>query len=106
MQNKNFYKHHIFFCANQKSDGSGCGTLGGEDAFNYTRNYLKEHKLWGEGQLRATLTKCLGRCEHNPVCVIYPDNIWYSYIDEEDLSCIIQQHLINGQIVKRLLIIA
>ena len=104
MDKQLYYKRHIFFCCNQKADGSGCGNFGGEAAFTYTRDYLKEHDLWGEGKLRATLSKCLGRCELNPVCVIYPEGAWYTYVNQEDVRQIIEEHLCKGNIVNSLLI--
>jgi Ferredoxin len=36
------------------------------------------------------------------VAVVYPDNIWYQYIDEDDIDEIITKHLIGGTAVKRL----
>lgn len=97
-----FYQRHIFFCINLKKDGGGCGTFGGENAFLLAKNILKEQDLWGEGKCRASKSGCLGRCESNPVCVVYPDGVWYSYIDETDISEIITEHVINGKIVTRL----
>jgi (2Fe-2S) ferredoxin len=34
--------------------------------------------------------------------VVYPDDVWYTYVDEEDIDEIIEEHLVNGRIVKRL----
>ncbi len=34
--------------------------------------------------------------------VVYPEAIWYTYIDKEDVEEIIQEHLVNGRIVERL----
>lgn len=97
-----FYTKHIFFCCNKKANDSGCGLFGGEVAFNYTRYYLKQNNLWGEGKLRASKSLCLGRCENAPVCVVYPDGVWYSYVDDKDLQQIIDEHLLGNKVVKRL----
>ncbi len=97
-----FYTKHIFFCTNKKADETGCGYLGGEEAFNFTKTYLKSLNMWGEGKLRASKSGCLGRCEDNPVCVIYPDGVWYTYVDESDLKSIIDEHLLSNKIVERL----
>ena len=99
-----FYQKHIFFCCNKKPNNTGCGFFGGEDGFNFTREYLKNLELWGEGKIRATKSGCLGRCENAPVCVVYPDATWYCYVDEDDIKEIIDKHLINGEIVQRLVI--
>jgi len=37
-----------------------------------------------------------------PVCVVYPEGVWYTYIDEDDIDEIIDSHLINGKAVERL----
>jgi (2Fe-2S) ferredoxin len=44
----------------------------------------------------------MDRCEEGPVIVVYPEEIWYTYVDREDVDEIIEQHLINGRIVERL----
>jgi (2Fe-2S) ferredoxin len=96
------YKRHIFFCGNKKSNETGCGYFGSEESFNFTKKYLKGLDLWGTPNLRASKAGCLGRCEDAPVCVIYPDGIWYTYVDLDDIKEIIDSHLINGSIVSRL----
>ena len=55
-------------------------------------------------KIRINASGCLDHCEHGPVMVVYPDNVWYSYQSEEDIDLIIQEHLINDSIVEKLLI--
>ena len=55
----------------------------------------------GEGQVRINQAGCLGRCEHGPVMVVYPQETWYTYVDNEDIDEIIEQHLQNDKIVER-----
>lgn len=97
-----FYQKHIFFCANKKANDTGCGFLGGEESFNFTKMYLQSLDQWGEGKIRASKSGCLGRCVDGPVCVVYPDGIWYTYIDETDLKQIIDDHLLSNRVVDRL----
>ena len=52
--------------------------------------------------MRINKAGCLGRCDDGPVLVVYPDNVWYTYLDEEDVDEIIDQHLVHGRIVERL----
>ena len=100
-----FYTHHLFFCINQRAEGeSCCANFGSQRVRDYAKKKLKELGLSGEGKCRANMAGCLGRCEHGPVLVIYPENTWYNYLDEEDIDEIIEQHLQNGKIVERLLI--
>jgi (2Fe-2S) ferredoxin len=44
----------------------------------------------------------MDRCDEGPVLVIYPEAVWYSYIDQEDIDEIIEEHLLNGRPVERL----
>ena len=54
--------------------------------------------------MRINTAGCLDRCELGPVLVVYPEETWYSYLDREDIDEIIEQHLIGGKVVERLLI--
>ncbi len=56
----------------------------------------------GAGKIRVNQALCLDRCEEGPVCVVYPEGTWYTYVDESDVDEIIESHLINGKSVKRL----
>ena len=98
-----YYTHHVFFCTNQREDGSECcqrfGALGLRD---YTKQRCKELGLTGEGKVRINTAGCLDRCAEGPVMVVYPEAVWYSYVDQEDIDEIIEQHLTNGQVVERL----
>ena len=58
----------------------------------------------GAGGVRVNTAGCLDRCALGPVLVVYPEAIWYSYVDREDIDEIIEQHLIQGKVVDRLLI--
>jgi (2Fe-2S) ferredoxin len=37
------------------------------------------------------------------VLVVYPEAVWYSYVDQQDIDEIVASHLQNGQVVERLL---
>jgi (2Fe-2S) ferredoxin len=52
--------------------------------------------------VRINAAGCLDRCEQGPVLVIYPEAVWYTYVDQEDIDEIIDQHLVNGRVVERL----
>lgn len=97
-----FYNRHIFFCTNRKTDNTGCGFLSGEESFLLAKKYLQTNDAWGVGKCRASKSGCLGRCESGPVCVVYPDGIWYTYVDETDVKEIIEKHVLSGEIVTRL----
>ena len=97
-----YFQKHLFFCTNRKTNTSGCGDISGESGFDFAKSYLQSLDLWGAGKVRATKSGCLGRCELGPVCVVYPEGIWYSYFDESDLQEIVDEHVRNNRIVERL----
>ena len=100
-----YFENHVFFCVNQRESGkSCCANLGAQRVRDYAKKRIKELSLSGEGKVRVNMAGCLGRCAHGPVIVIYPEETWYTYLDEEDIDEIIEQHLQQGNVVERLLI--
>lgn len=98
-----YFKHHVFFCCNQRPDGEGCcNNLGATEAQTYAKERIGELKLKGKGNIRINKAGCMDRCDDGPVIVVYPEEVWYSYVDKEDIEEIIQEHLIHGRIVERL----
>jgi (2Fe-2S) ferredoxin len=68
----------------------------------YAKMRVKEFKLNGEGKVRINKAGCLDRCEQGPVIVVYPEEVWYTYVDKEDIDEIIDEHLVHGRVVERL----
>jgi (2Fe-2S) ferredoxin len=100
-----YYKHHVFFCTNQRAAGETCcEQCNASEIREYARAKVKQLGLSGEGGVRVNTAGCLDRCELGPVVVIYPEEVWYTYVDREDIDEIIESHLIHNQIVERLLI--
>jgi (2Fe-2S) ferredoxin len=98
-----YYQRHIFFCCNQRDDGRACCNNKGASAMrDYAKGRVKVLGLAGEGKLRVNLAGCLDRCEEGPCVVVYPDAVWYTYVDRADIDEIISEHLQNGRIVERL----
>ena len=98
-----YFKHHVFFCCNQRPDGEGCcNNLGASEAQTYAKERIGELKLKGKGNIRINKAGCIDRCDDGPVIVVYPEEVWYSYVDKEDIEEIIQEHLIHGRVVERL----
>jgi len=97
------FKHHVFFCLNQRSNGEDCCDRHYAFAlFEYAKKRVKELGLSGPGKIRINKAGCLDRCADGPVAVIYPEGIWYTFIDTEDVEEIIQSHLMQGRPVERL----
>ncbi len=100
-----FCKYHVFFCCNQREAGEPCcARLGAQKMRDYAKQRIKTLGLNGEGGVRINSAGCLGRCEKGPVVVVYPEGVWYTWIDEEDIDEIIEQHLQQGNVVERLLV--
>lgn len=68
----------------------------------YAKERVKQLQLDGPGKIRINQSGCLDRCKEGPVMVIYPEAVWYTYVDKEDIDEIIREHLQNGRIVERL----
>lgn len=99
----NYYRHHVFVCCNQREDGrASCGDHDSQQIRDYAKSRIKNLGLSGAGKIRINQSGCLDRCESGPVMVIYPDETWYTFVDEEDVDEIIDEHLLNGRIVERL----
>jgi (2Fe-2S) ferredoxin len=98
-----YYRHHVFFCTNRREDGSQCcAQCGAQDMRDRLKRRCKELGIAGRGGVRVNNAGCLDRCSEGPVVVIYPEAVWYTYVDSEDLEEILQKHLIGGRIVERL----
>ncbi|HUT39895.1 MAG TPA: (2Fe-2S) ferredoxin domain-containing protein [Gammaproteobacteria bacterium] len=98
-----YYRHHVFFCTNLRADGSACCQRYDAQALrDYAKQRSKELGLAGAGGVRINTAGCLDRCAEGPVLVVYPDAVWYTYLDREDIEEIIQEHLVNGRLVERL----
>ena len=97
-----YFKHHVFFCTNQRSEGECCAEHGAHGAKDYMKKRCKALGIHGEGNVRINTAGCLDRCSRGPVMVIYPEGVWYTWVDREDLDEIIERHLIAGEQVERL----
>jgi (2Fe-2S) ferredoxin len=98
-----YYRHHVFFCTNEREGGrqccGGCGAAGSRD---YLKGRVKELGLAGRGGVRINAAGCLDRCDEGPVLVVYPEAVWYTYVDQSDLEEILSEHLVAGRPVERL----
>ena len=98
-----YYERHIFFCLNQRDNGQDCcAAHGAQQAFDHCKARVKELGLAGPGKVRVNKAGCLDRCELGPVAVVYPEGVWYTYVDEEDIDEIVTSHLRDGTPVERL----
>ena len=98
-----YYERHVFFCCNQREPcAQCCNNHGAQASRDYAKARVKALKLSGAGKVRVNSAGCLDRCDEGPVLLVYPEAVWYSYVDREDIDEIIAEHLQNGRIVERL----
>ncbi len=98
-----YFSKHVFFCCNQRPTGETCCNQFGASALRqYAKDKIKALSNADLPHIRINQAGCLDRCELGPVLVVYPEAVWYTYIDEHDIDEIIQEHLLNGRVVERL----
>jgi (2Fe-2S) ferredoxin len=100
-----YYKHHVFFCLNHRENGEdSCANHAAQAGFDRCKSRVKAEKLAGVGGVRVNKAGCLDRCAGGPVAVVYPEAVWYTFVDEADIDEIVESHLKNGVVVDRLVL--
>jgi (2Fe-2S) ferredoxin len=98
-----YYRRHIFFCLNQRDNGQACcAQHAAQAAFQHCKAQVRALGLAGPGQVRVNKAGCLDRCAGGPVAVVYPEGVWYTYVDLADIDEIVTSHLRDGVVVERL----
>ncbi|MEO7853369.1 MAG: (2Fe-2S) ferredoxin domain-containing protein [Rubrivivax sp.] len=98
-----YYQRHIFFCLNQRDGGKECcAQHDPQAAIDRCKSRVKGLGLAGPGGVRVNKAGCLDRCAGGPVAVVYPEAVWYTYVDLADIDEIVDSHLKQGQVVERL----
>ena len=90
------YKSHVLVCG-----GTGCTSNGSAKIRQELARQLKANHL--EDDVQIVETGCFGLCAVGPVVIVYPEAAFYSGVHEDDVTDIVQEHLINGRLVTRLL---
>jgi (2Fe-2S) ferredoxin len=100
------FEKHIFVCMNQREPDHprGCCDPTGQGELQR----LFKSKLAKRGiantTVRANKCGCLDQCELGPTVVVYPEAVWYGHVTPNDVDEIIEQHLVGGHPVERLII--
>ena len=97
------FERHVFFCCNQRANGEACCSDHGATRHARLRQGSRQGaQALRQGQGARQQAGCLDRCEEGPVIVVYPEAVWYTYVDRDDIDEIIDEHLVNGRVVERL----
>jgi NADH-quinone oxidoreductase subunit F len=86
---------HVLVCA-----GGGCVASGSLEVSVALRAAIDKNGLAGE--CKVIETGCLGPCAVGPVAVVYPDGVFYQKLKPEDAAEIVEEHLLKGRVVERL----
>ncbi|MEA4895743.1 MAG: NADH-quinone oxidoreductase subunit NuoF [Oscillospiraceae bacterium] len=89
-------RSHILVCG-----GTGCHSSGSDKLFSEFESEVNAAGLAEE--VKVIKTGCFGLCALGPVVVVYPEGAFYSQVKAEDVKEIVQEHLLKGRLVKRLL---
>ena len=91
-----FVRSHILVCA-----GTGCSS---SDSAKILELFEQELAARGmEKEARVVKTGCFGLCSIGPVVMVYPEGACYTHVHPEDVAEIVEEHIVKGRIVKRLL---
>ena len=87
---------HILCCG-----GTGCTSSGCDAIIKEMEAQLAAHDL--EKEFKVIKTGCFGLCALGPIMIVYPEGAFYSRVTPEDVKEIVEEHLVKGRVVKRLL---
>ncbi len=90
------YRSHVLVCG-----GTGCTSSHSNEIIDALNENIKAHGL--EEEIQVVRTGCFGLCALGPIMIVYPEGCFYSEVNVEDVQEIVEEHLLKGRIVKRLL---
>jgi len=96
-------EYHVFVCTSSRINGTQKGYCHSNASSEIVTNFLEsieENDI--SDKVMVTNTGCLGLCNDGPIVIVYPEGTWYGKVTPDDVDEIVESHLINGEIVKRL----
>ena len=90
------YRSHVLICTGTDCVSSGSGKIKERMVAE-----LEERGL--QKEVKIVDTGCHGFCEKGPIVIVYPEGVFYCQVTEDDVSEIVEEHLLKGRIVERLL---
>ncbi len=96
------YQYHVFICTNEREAGHRrgcCASRGSGEVLNAFKAEVV--RLGLTATVRAQKAGCLEACEEGVAVVIYPEGVWYSRVQPEQVPEIVESHLKNGKPVEK-----
>ncbi|MBP9945985.1 MAG: (2Fe-2S) ferredoxin domain-containing protein [Vicinamibacteria bacterium] len=96
-------ERHLLICANNRGPGhprGSCGEKGSERFVGLMKDLIREKGL--KDRVLVSRTGCLKHCSLGVTAAVYPENVWYRGVREEDLEEICASHLKDGISIDRL----
>ena len=90
------YRSHVLVCG-----GTGCTSSHSTEIIEALEAELKAKGL--ENEIKVIKTGCFGLCALGPIMIVYPEGCFYSEVKVEDVPEIVEEHLLKGRMVKRLI---
>ncbi len=90
------YRSHVLVCG-----GTGCTSSGSARIIEALEREIGDRGLSEE--IKVIKTGCFGLCALGPIMIVYPEGAFYSMVKPEDIPEIVEEHLLKGRIVTRLL---
>ena len=99
------FQRHLFICINDRGEGHPrgcCSSKGGQEVAAAFKQRLHERGL--KRVVRANKAGCLDQCARGVSLVVYPEAVWYGGVTLEDVDEIIEEHIVGGRPVERLVL--
>ena len=90
------YRSHVLVCG-----GTGCTSSKSEKIIETLNKEIKKNGL--EEEVKVVRTGCFGLCALGPIMIVYPEGSFYSMVKAENIPEIVEEHLLKGRVVTRLL---
>ncbi len=94
---------HVFVCIHSRPPDhhkGSCSDRGSQEVMSEFQRQFEQHELWSK--MLLTKASCMGTCKFGPSVLVYPESVMYGNVTPEDVSAIIEDHLLGGIPVERL----
>ena len=98
-------ERHVLVCMNTRPPGhprGSCGSVGAQGVLTSFQEEFERKNLYDKALVSGST--CIGPCSSGPTVVVYPEGTWYQKVSTDDVSEIVDNHIINGKPVERLLL--